>query len=378
MHELDAILSEWNNGASSGVLATVVHVKGSAYRRPGARMLILNEGRRVGSISGGCLEGEISRKAWWYTEGGRPVVRVYDTTSDDDAVWEFGLGCNGVVQVMLERTDAARPLLEFLASHRSQGSPAVVATVIRSADPALVGERLFFDEGWTRGGGLVGTPLEAAILPHACSALRESKSRLAHVAGAEVFVEWVGPPPQLVIFGAGHDAIPLVSTASQLGWRVTVADGRPAYTTQDRFPQAEKVVLIGGNDLLSGITITPQTAVVMMTHNYPLDERLLPGILLQRPRYLGMLGPKSRTEKLFQGKRMPPSVHGPVGLDLGGDTPESIALSIASEIQSMLNGRNGGMLKNREGSIHSPAAEVGTPSIEVESERPSYCETHVR
>ncbi len=382
MHELDEILSECKEGASTngGVLATVVHVKGSAYRRPGARMLLLADGRRMGSISGGCLEGEIARKAWWFTESGRPVVRVYDTTSDDDAVWEFGLGCNGVVHVLLERVDApeSRVLLEFLDVHRANGTPVVIATVIRGS-AAPVGDRLFLDEGWVQGGALAGTSLEAAILPFMCAALRESKSQFVHVADAEIFVEWIGPPLNLVIFGAGHDAISLVGVAKQFGWRVTVADGRPAYATRERFPQADRVAVMSGDDLLLELPIGSLTAVVMMTHNYPLDERLLPGILAARPWYLGMLGPKSRTENLFGGRRIPPSVHAPVGLDLGGEMPESIAVSIVSEIQAALHQRGGGMLRHREGPIHAPAREVGMHSatLEVECERPSYCETHV-
>ncbi len=382
MRELDEILSECNGGtgARGGVLATVVHVRGSAYRRPGARMLLLEGGRRVGSISGGCLEGEIAQKAWWYTESGQPTVRVYDTASDGDAVWEFGLGCNGVVQVLLERVDAAEPraLFEFLELHRANGTPAVVATVIRGG-AAPAGSKLFFDEEWIKGGALAGCCLETAILPHLCAALRESKSRFVHLDDAEVFVEWFGPPLHLAIFGAGHDAIPLVAMAKLFGWRVAVADGRPAYATRERFPQADDVKVMSGNDLLQGLAISSHSAVVMMTHNYPLDERLLPGILAARPWYLGMLGPKSRTENLFGGQRIPPSVHGPVGLDLGGETPESIAVSIVSEIQAALHQRCGGMLRLRKAPIHAAAREIGTPSTawEVACTRPTSCETHV-
>ena len=148
MDELRSILDTWfslEGENQDAVLATVVHVKGSAYRRPGARMLLIPDGRRIGSISGGCLEGEISRKAWWFTAGGSPVVRVYDTTSDDDAVWEFGLGCNGIVQVMLERADSpsARAFFQFLSQNPS-AQPAVVATVVRSTIVAA-GERFFLN-----------------------------------------------------------------------------------------------------------------------------------------------------------------------------------------------------------------------------------------
>jgi xanthine dehydrogenase accessory factor len=165
MRELDAILEAWrglhrrNGGGGSealpgydgdAVLATVVHVSGSAYRRPGARMLIIPDGRRIGCVSGGCLEGEIARKAWWFTESGVPVVRVYDTTSEDETVWEFGLGCNGVVHVLLERinTPAASRLLKFLDAHRAARTPAVAATVVRADDRSglRAGDRLLLDD----------------------------------------------------------------------------------------------------------------------------------------------------------------------------------------------------------------------------------------
>ena len=376
MNELEQISAARERG---GVLATVVHVKGSAYRRPGARMLILPDGTRIGSISGGCLEGEVARKAWWLTDSGRPVVRNYDTSSDEGAVWEFGLGCNGVVQVLLERVDApeADELFHFLDCHLANAAPAAIATVVRGGS-APVGARLFFDGVGTSGTALAGTPLEAAILPHLRAAMRETKSRFAYLDDAEVFVEWVGVPLHLVIFGAGHDAIPLVSIARQFGWRVTVADGRPAYANASRFPQADRVVVMKPGYLLSGISLGPLTAVVMMTHNYPLDEMLLPGILAARPWYLGLLGPKSRTANLFHGSRVPSCVHAPVGLDLGGEAPVSIALSIASEIQAALHERGGGMLRERAGAIHAPVKEAGTPASgsNVPYERPSYCETH--
>jgi xanthine dehydrogenase accessory factor len=339
-------------------------------------MLMLPDGRRIGSISGGCLEGEIARKAWWFTESGAPVVRVYDTTSDDDAVWEFGLGCNGVVHVLLERASSApvREMFAFLESRK----PCVVATVIRArAGTGLgVGDRLLLAEGGDSRG-----VIHAEVRAQAEAALREKKSRLLHLPEADVFVEWVGPPQSLVIFGAGHDAIPVTAIARQLGWCVTVADGRPAYAVAERFPDAERVVLLSSEDLLGDLTIDNETAVVMMTHNYPLDSRLLARILPLRPRYLGILGPRHRAERLFAelGLSVPEDVHAPTGLDIGTDTPAAIALSIVSEIQSALHGRTGGPLRNRTGSIHAPTLETGAAGLHhlVESVRPSYCETGV-
>jgi xanthine/CO dehydrogenase XdhC/CoxF family maturation factor len=372
MHELHSILDVWRNLEESNrnaVLATVVHVKGSAYRRPGARMLILPDGTRMGSISGGCLEGDVSRKAWWFTDGGRPSVRIYDTSSDEDAVWEFGLGCNGVIQVMLERveSDSTRQALEFLDACRASRRQAVMATVIRTSRSAQyqVGRRLFIDHAGGSSGGLKGSPLASGLQPYIEQTVHARKSRLVHMAGCEVFVEWIGPAVPLVVFGAGHDAIPVVQIARQLGWHVTVADGRPSYAASARFPDAHHVVLMKAPDFLAGIDITPESVVVLMTHNFPQDAKLLRQILPARPRYLGLLGPKKRADSLFAELGVRPETvdaHAPVGLDIGADTPEGIALSIVAEIQAELAGRPGMKLRHRLDPIHAPAEEAGQES----------------
>lgn len=369
MNELSAIVEAWRNLDNSNkksVLATVVHVKGSAYRRPGARMLILPDGSRIGSISGGCLEGDVAKKAWWFTEGGRPSVRVYDTSSDEDAIWTFGLGCNGVIQVMLERVDAAsgREAMEFLDVVKQSRAAAVMATVIRCVAGAnvQVGDRLLVQASGVVTGALDGTPTAVELQPLISQSLNEKHSRLVYLEECEVFVEWIGPPVQLVIFGAGHDAIPLVRIASELGWNVTVADGRPAYATAARFPEAETVAVMHPRDLLAGVTINHETVVVMMTHNFQQDGKILMEVLPRQPRYLGMLGPKQRANDLLKDLGLPSEIldaHAPVGLDIGADTPETIALSILAEIQAELKGRPGMKLRHRRGPIHEAATEVG-------------------
>ena len=367
MNELDAILSTWRaepHAVRGGVLATVVHVSGSAYRSPGARMLILPDGRRIG-----CLESDVSKKAWWFTEGGKPAVRAYDTSSDDDAVWEFGLGCNGVVHVLLERIEnpQTQELLCFLESNRAARRGMVAATVVATSDGARaqIGQRLLLETGGVRGGSLHATPLDAEILTHTSACFLAQKSCLVHLADCDVFVEWVGAPVPLVVFGAGHDAIPLVKFAKELGWHVTVADGRANYAQANRFPDADRIVVLGREDVLAGIEITRESIVVLMTHNCPMDVKLVERILPRKPRYLGLLGPKVRSEKVLAEAGQPVhgvDVHAPVGLDLGSDTPEAIALSIIAEIQASLCGRQGGMLKWRDGAIPPPAEESGRPA----------------
>ena len=389
MSEIDSILTAWR--ALSGpnrdaVLATVVHVTGSAYRRPGARMLLIPDGRRIGTISGGCLEGDIARKAWWCTANEVPELRVYDTTSDDDAVWEFGLGCNGVVHVLLERVASTQvtQMLDFLERQRQLTRPAVVATVVRAtaASGVAVGDRLFGSESESLSGDLAATSTGQELVPYVFDAFQSKRSALVRLRECEVFVEFVGRPISLVIFGAGQDAVPLVEIASMtMGWGTTVADGRPAYARPERFPGASRVIAMSPRALLSGIEITPETAVVLMTHNYPMDRRLLPLILERKPRYVGILGPKNRSARLFDelGMEMPGCVAAPAGLDLGGDAPASIALAIASEIQACVAQRTGGMLRLRREAIHEPAITLGGPAPQVaeQGERPAYCETTV-
>jgi xanthine/CO dehydrogenase XdhC/CoxF family maturation factor len=377
MDELGAVLNAWRRiraDGGSAVLATVVHVEGSAYRRPGARMLICEDGSCTGAISGGCLESDIARKAAWWTADGRPALRVYDTSSEE-AAWEFGLGCNGVITVMLERLDrpGADEALTFIHARRAARESSVVATVIRadaSADVRL-GDRLLWHAGAARGGAVMWSPLAREAAEAAVCAHEERRSRLVHLENADVFVEFVPARQQLVIFGAGQDAIPVVTMAAEQGWNITVADGRPAYAKAARFRGADAVVRIPSGSDISEIAFDADAAVLMMTHNYPQDGKLLPQILERRPRYLGMLGPRRRAQSLFAeiGEDLEKwDVHAPAGLDLGGDSPAGIALSIISEIQSVLAGRAGIALRWRSGPIHTAPVEYGRPELRHDNE----------
>ncbi len=363
MRELNAILDAWRvDRQAPGVLATVVHVEGSAYRRPGARMLIPSDGPRIGSISGGCLEGDVARKAAWWTAHGDPVMRVYDTTSDDDAVWEFGLGCNGVIHVLLERVEsiATEAFLGYLDATQRQQRATVVGTVVRASRGIRrrVGDHLY-------GAGAFPGPLAW----HVCESLSSKRSRLVHLPEADIFIEYVAPVQRLVIFGAGHDAMPVVAMAAALGWDVTVADVRSGYTKPEHFPGASRVVLLPPSGDAPDVPIDRETAVVLMTHNLSLDARLLPRLLRAGPAYLGVLGPKQRLGRAGVEAGMDftcADIHSPAGLDLGGDAPECIALSIVAEIQAHRNGRRAGPLRWGSGSIHEPVEEVGQAAAALE------------
>jgi len=330
MKELAEIVTAWEAVCAAGgeaLLATVVGVSGSTYRRPGARMLLSREGRLAGSVSGGCLEGDILQKAWWRTEVGAALVTYDSTDSDEDVVWGFGLGCNGVVQVLLERVSPERPgPLNALTAVLRERRPQTIITVTASDDPAVpLGTA---PPGWT--------PPD----------------------GVSVFQETVQPPAPLVIFGAGQDALPLVRLTKELGWHVTVADTRGTRARPERFPQADAVCL-GWPETME---IDKRTAAVVMTHNYLDDRRVLQSLLLSSAGYIGQLGPRVRTERLLAEiaddglvvtEEMRRRLHAPIGLDLGADNPEEIALSIVAEIQAARTDRDGGSLRNRRAPLHA-------------------------
>ncbi len=366
---LDAVVEVRRQGERAA-LATVVKVRGSTYRRPGARMLLRPDGTMVGSISGGCLEGDILEKARPVLAGGTPRLATYDMTSDDDIVWGLGLGCNGVVYVLIEPLPAGGPAdpMAFLDECLSHERVGVMATVFRVEGHlgAHVGDRwMVRGDGQLWGSTLQDPALSEALRPDVDEARQTGRSRVRTYTlpdgEAEVFIEVVQPPVPLVVFGAGHDAIPVVRFAKALGWRVTVVDSRPAYATRDRFPEADEVVLAHPEDVPGSVRLDERTFAVVMTHNYLQDLKLLEVLLPSPVRYLGVLGPRSRTDKLLgdlRAKGRAPSeaqlgrLYSPVGVDIGAETPEEIALSILAEIQAVLAGRSAGLLRDRKGPIH--------------------------
>jgi xanthine/CO dehydrogenase XdhC/CoxF family maturation factor len=363
---------EHDNGQA--VLATVVKVEGSAYRRPGARMLIPLYGGTVGTISGGCLESEVAKKAWWLTDGGDAVVRRYSTATEDDdddqdAALTFGLGCNGTVHVLLERHSAEQPLavLELLRRVRESGQAGAVATVIGSYRNARVrvGERLYLHPALTDRSRLLDPALDAEVradLQQTLSLRRSSLRSYRDERGEiEVFCEYLAPQRRLVIFGAGHDAQPLTHMAKLLDWHVTVIDGRAHFARAERFPDADAVLQVDARPPYDLHALTDGALVAIMSHSYSQDRHWLGHVLQGSPAYIGQLGPRDRTERLLgeirQNTRQLPALdrlHYPIGLDIGGDTPESVATAILAEMTAALNQRNGGMLKHRQAAIHTP------------------------
>lgn len=372
MKELQDVVEAFEKVEQFGqiaALATIVKVGGSTYRRPGARMLMSQDGQLMGSISGGCLESDVFEHAQGVMTSGEPIIVKYDTMSDEDIVWGLGLGCNGMVQVLIERLTPESKLspIAFIAQciHRQQPGVLVTVFCIEGQVRAKVGDCVMLYEDGTLTSSIQDAELAADVVKDAWEVLRDSRStvkvyQFSH-GSAEVLIEAIQPPVPLVIFGAGHDSMPLVRIAKELGWHVTVVDSRPAYATPDRFPLADAVVVGRPEALREKVCLSDRAVAVVMTHNYLHDLKLLETLLPLPLRYIGILGPKSRTERLLQELQQKGIVltdeqlsrlYGPVGLDIGSDTPEEIALAILAEVQGVLANRSGGFLRNRQGPIH--------------------------
>jgi xanthine/CO dehydrogenase XdhC/CoxF family maturation factor len=364
MTDLERILPLWREleaAAGDYVLATVVAVEGSSYRKPGACMLLAPDGRRAGTVSGGCLEGQVASRAWWLTAQGACMQRY--STAEEDGERPYGSGCGGVVHLLLERRSTAGPLLAALEQAFQRRIPLAVATVLEGAQlgcRAFSGlepetSELHYPDADQAGAADLQQLAEAAL------ASSHSMEKRIIVQGAEVLAWADSRParPGLWIFGAGDDAQPLLRLAKELGWFVTVADGRAHLATRERFPLADAVQALPMNELPRGplpafAALHPQDAAAILTHSFDQDARILAGLLALAapPAYVGVLGPQRRTGELLaevarllnlpaistdaQAERWMAQLHAPMGLDLGAESPETIALCIVAEIQKTL------------------------------------------
>ncbi|MDQ7799979.1 MAG: XdhC family protein [Armatimonadota bacterium] len=352
-------------------LATVVGVRGSTYRREGARLLILASGRTVGSVSGGCLEGDIQVVAEEVLRDGRARLLHYDLTADDEAVWGLGLGCNGVIDVLLEKVGVVQPSPEsYLARAVEQEVPLAVVSVVGPEAADLLGRRVVVEESRRVTGSLGRPDLDAAALELGQQALSSERPCRAAADAYELFAEPILPPPRLVVCGAGHDAIPVVHFAAELGLRPVVVDRREKFLTRERFPQAHGFLHTEFPLAAQAVRPDGRTFVVIMTHNYLHDRDLLRSFLTYHsfPAYVGVLGPRQRTQKILQElaeSGVVPSAEQrqrlftPVGLDIGAEGPEQIALAILAEILAARNGRSGGFLRDRPARIHEAVPASG-------------------
>jgi xanthine dehydrogenase accessory factor len=374
MKEIRDIIRAYDKAQQHGMqtaLATVVHLEGSSYRRPGARMLITEDGQLTGAISGGCLEGDALRKALSVMHEKKSKLVTYDTMDDDDAKFGTGLGCNGIIQVLIEPVDSSdpnNPIVFLKASDRTRQKSVLVSLFnLRDKKGPQPGTCLLISEDDTVLGNVpvIKDRLIADAKQGLVNLQSSFKNYITETNDLTAFIEVIKPPVSLIIAGAGNDVMPVVEIADILGWETTVVDGRANYATHDRFAGACRVFVAKPGEVLDKIAIDELTFFLLMTHNYNYDLAMLRQLLLKKVAYIGMLGPIKKKERMLHelkeegfayAEEQLCALHSPVGLDIGAETPEEIGLSIIAEIKSILNLRNPESLRKKDDPIHHRSA----------------------
>ncbi len=376
--EIQSILNAFEqiqHQGKSAFLATVVGTQGSTYRRPGARLLIAEDGQTIGLVSGGCLERDLFEHTQQRMPDRQSKIVTYDRTAIEDLLWGFGLGCTGTVQVLIERLHPPHDPLTFIAQCWRDRSPGVLVSVIQSEDTATqLGACLTLTSHSIRVLGKAEPELIEAIISDARAVLQDRQSVVKQYELAtrqvNVLLEFVQPPIPLMIFGAGQDAVPIAEFAKALGWHVTVVDCRANPVSRSRFATSDRVILTR-REKLDCLAIEPETVAVIVTHNYYDDLEALRVLLPASIRYTGLLGSKQRTKRLLQELQQDTTyteaqlakLYAPVGLDIGAETPQEIALSIIAEIKAFMSGRFGGSLRERNKPIHMEDRDMITDNI---------------
>lgn len=373
MKEITDIIKAYEIALATGkkmALATVVHVEGSSYRRPGARMLVTDDGQLTGAISGGCLEGDALRKALLAISQQKNKLVTYDTTDDNDVTLGVQLGCNGIVHILFE------PIIPEIENHPiallkktlEKRQDAVLVTLFslnsRSAEQPgtcflRLGETVIVNSVNDYTTDLLNKEA-TEVLAIRDSVFRQFNSDDQNLTG---FIEYLSPPVALVVVGAGNDTVPLTEMAAILGWHITVVDGRAGHATKQRFPKADRILVSRAGDVLAALETDSRTFFALLTHNYNYDLALLKELIfLDQCSYIGALGPRKKLERMFADlltegivvtDTQKSRIYGPVGLDVGAETSEEIALSILAEIKAVLNGRTGISLREKVEPIHS-------------------------
>ncbi len=366
MKEINDIIKAYRKAEAEGkktALATVVKVEGSSYRQPGARMLVTEDGELTGAISGGCLEGDALKKALLAIHQQQNKLITYDTSNDEDSDFGVQLGCNGIVHILFEFIDAAGNNAIDLLIRTAEERRDSVLTCLFSFERGRqqIGTVLFYSRNTSCPERHHFEHLTQDIEKAFENRASEVKSITHENTAYEALIEYIPPAVSLVIAGAGNDVKPLVEIASVLGWEITVAEGRVSHATEKRFPLAKTVKVVGAGDFLNEIVVDEHTFVVLMTHNYQYDFTVLKNMLSRQNRYIGVLGPKSKLNRMLgdlakenvevSGEQMQ-RVYGPVGLDIGAETSEEIALSVVAEIKAVLEGKKGNSLRYKKEKIH--------------------------
>jgi xanthine dehydrogenase accessory factor len=346
-------LAAVRRAGTPAALATVVRVRGSAYRHEGAKLAVAADGGSAGNVSGGCLEQDVREVALQVLRSGAAELRTYCSSADEIAAWDLGVGCEGQVEVYVEPADA-RPRERELLEGRE---PFAVATPIGMRD-AKRGMRLIVT-GAVVEGDLGSIDLTTRVAAKARELLETGESGVHEIGSRSVFFDVLVPPPQLVVLGAGDDARPLVRFAAEVGFRVVVIDRRAGLLTRDRFPAAAALVRSAGDGLGETTPLDLECYAVVMNHNFADDQAYLRALLKAPVSYIGVLGPRQRTDRMLRNLAAEGSVdegrvYGPVGLDIGTDGAEQVALAVIAEVLAVRSGRRARSLRERLAPIHAP------------------------
>jgi xanthine/CO dehydrogenase XdhC/CoxF family maturation factor len=363
-------------------LATVVAVRGSTYRRPGARLLVRDGGELIGNISGGCLDGDVQELAKEVMSGGRARLVDFDLTADDEAVWGWGLGCNGAMELFVEPAEKAFEVAHDLRRALEEEREISVVTVIESSlDRVERGARLLVHPDSRREKTLGDAEADEAATAAALAALSKGQSIKQDLSVGDgtitAFIEVLEPSPKLLICGAGLDAIPVVRFAAALGWRPIVIDDRERFLTHERFPEADAFIpLQRPLEAADRAGADRRTFVIVMSHNYLRDKDYIRSFLGTGAAYIGSLGPRKRLDSILTDlakEGVEPSedelekIYAPAGLDLGAEGPEEVAWSIMAELLAVRTGRRAGFLRDRKGHIHARAESASGSSLDAAS-----------
>jgi len=351
--EILDFLSAARTAGKRVALATVVRVRGSAYRHEGAKLAVAGDGSSAGNVSGGCLEQDVREVALQVIRTGEPQLRSYCSSADEIAAWDLGVGCEGQVDVYVEPADARPRERELLDSRRSFA----VCTLLAGKGETGNGKRVVVSVDRVEG-DFGSTALTTGVAAKARELLETGESGIHEIAGRSIFFDVLRPPPQLLVLGAGDDARPLVRLAADVGFRVVVVDRRPGYLTAERFPGAAALVRSGGDELAEATALDVECYAVVMNHNFADDQAYLRALLKTPVSYIGLLGPRQRTDRMLrtvaaEGPVDEGRVYGPVGLDIGTDGAEQVALAVIAEVLAVRSGRRARSLRERLAAIHA-------------------------
>jgi xanthine dehydrogenase accessory factor len=355
MRDLISTIDAWRARGDGVAIATVVKTNGSTPRPIGAKMIVNSRGEFAGSVSGGCVEGAVIEEALRVLKSGKPKLLVYGIA--DETAWEVGLSCGGMIEVWLEvgswKLEVGKPdWMDVITRAIESDELCAIATVVNGAN---VGAKMIVYPDGRTSGDLGGAQLRAQVVRDAQRAMESESPEHRAYGDTEIFIDVFAPKPKLIILGGTHTAIPLTQFAQQLGFRVTIVDGRERFATRERFPTADEIIVAWPDDALAQMKMDSSTYIAILTHDPKFDIPALKALSTLRPRYVGSMGSRETRAQHFAELRAAgvseeflSRVHGPIGLDLGARSPEEMALAILAEIVAVRYGRVGGFLKERD------------------------------